>query len=230
MGCTSDNLAAVVAHPDDFAHGMGGTSVLLSEKYRFHVFCFTSGQKGIPGKGPGEAGAIREAEEQKAAAEISGSVTFYRQMDGELYAGRELCEDLAVKLKEVDPAAVFTLWPINVPDHSAVSNICTSAMHLAEIYFTSELYFLENGIGGQTNQFDPDMYVDISGVIEQKREMVTCHASQNPDKTAVDNVIFRNVYRGKAARVEYAEVFKTVHAIGNRRWDRKAGSILLDIV
>ena len=229
MASRKRSVVFVTAHPDDLSHAMGGTAVLLSRQYRVHVLCLTRGERGIRGKSMAQAAAIRSREERAAAALIGARVTFLGQIDGEVYAERRVCARVARILKRLRPMALFTLWPLNVPDHVACYTIAVKALHLAGIFYTTEVYMGENGIGGQTNQFDPDLYVDITKVLDAKRELVRCHRSQNPTGADVERVLERNRLRGMMARCEWAEPFKSVMPIANRRWGRKAGSLLLGL-
>ena len=222
------NILCTAAHPDDIAHAMGGTAMLLKDRYKLHVVCATKGERGIKGKSMSEAAAIREKEEAAACATMGAELTFLGEIDGEVFAGRDVCERIAAIVKELEPVAVFTLWPINVADHLMAAAATVKALYMADRFFTTELYFYENGMGGQTNQFEPDLYVNISDVIEQKRALVRCHASQNPSERMVEDVIDRSRIRGRLARCEYAEGFKTAMPLMARRWGRKAGSLLLE--
>ncbi len=223
------NIVVVTAHPDDFAHSMGGTAILLSKRYALHVLCATKGQRGIRGTGMREAAAIREKEEEAANALAGASVRFLGRTDGDVHADEDLCQAIAAVVEELLPVALFTLWPVNVPDHFMVYAAAMKALHLAGRYYETEVYMSENGVGGQTCQFEPDLYVDITAVVEKKREMVRCHRSQNRDEEAVERVIERNRLRGMMARCDYAEPFKTVMPLANRRWGRRAGSLLLEL-
>ncbi len=222
------NILCTAAHPDDVVHAMGGTAMLLKDRYKLHVLCATKGERGIRSKGMAEAAAIREKEEAAACAMMGAELEFLGQIDGEVFAGREVCERIAAVVKELEPAAVFTLWPVNVADHLMAAAATVKALYLADQFFTTELYFYENGMGGQTNQFDPDLYVNITDVIELKRDLVRCHASQNPTEAMADDVLERGRIRGRFARCEYAEGFKTPMPLMGSRWGRKAGSLLLE--
>jgi len=103
------------------------------------------------------------------------------------------------------------------------------ALEMAERLYETEIYMSENNIGGQTCQFNPDVYVNIDAMVDQKREVIRCHKSQNPTEEHVEKVILRNRFRGMMARCEYAEPFKTVFPIMNDRWGRKSHTILLDL-
>ncbi len=223
------NILFVEAHPDDIVHGMGGTAWRLKDDYDLHLVCLTSGQRGIRGKSAEEAAAIRIAEERAACELLGAEATFMGEMDGELFAGRELCEKVADIVRRLEPAAVFTLWPVNVPDHTAACEVATKALHLAKVFFTTELYMIENGMGGQTNQFEPDVYVNISDVIEHKRQLMRCHRSQVPDEARVERTLERNRFRGLLARCDWAEPFKTYWPLMGTRWERKSTCILWEL-
>jgi LmbE family N-acetylglucosaminyl deacetylase len=229
MAETRRRIVAVVAHPDDFAHSMGGTAILLSRSYDLHVICLSKGERGMKGASMAQAAAIREQEERQADALAGASVRFLGAIDGDIHAGPEQCARVAEVIREVKPVALFTLWPVNVPDHLMVYAMAIKALHLAGVFYETEVYLSENGIGGQTMQFEPDLYVDITEVVAQKRAMARCHLSQNPDEQAVERVIERNRIRGMMARCDYAEPFKTVMPLANKRWGRTAGSLLLEL-
>jgi len=222
------NILCTEAHPDDVVHAMGGTAWLLKDRYKLHILCATKGQRGIRGKSMDEAAAIREKEEAAACEMLGAELNFLGMTDGEVFAGPQVCERIAGIVRELEPVAVFTLWPINVADHLMAAAATVKALYMADHFFTTELYFYENGMGGQTNQFDPDLYVNISDVIDRKRELVRCHASQNRSDGMVEDVIERSRLRGKFARCDYAEGFKTPMPLMGSRWGRKAGSLLLE--
>lgn len=207
-------IACVIAHPDDLDHSMGGTAWMLKDACDLHVICATKGEHGIAGKSPEEAGAIREKEQAAACDLLDAELTFLGRIDSQLYTDKAICDEVAQLLGRLRPAAVFTLWPINEhPDHTAIYDITIRAMRQAGIYDRTEIYLTENAIGTQTNQFQPDVYVDISNVIEAKKALARCHRSQNPREEDVDKVVARNQLRGLLAGCQYAEGFKTVHPL-----------------
>ncbi len=223
------NIAIVVAHPDDVAFCMGGTAWLLKDRYKLHVFCMTQGQRGLKDRSMDETAAIRKLEEQAACDLLGAELHWGGLIDGEVFAGRETCEWLAGELKALDPVAVFTMFPIDVADHATVYILATKAMHLAGIFHEVELYLMEAGAGGQTNQFDPDLYVDVTPVVEDKKRLMRCHICQIRDEAGVERWLTRERFRGRLARCEYAEGFKLYYPIVNQRWGRKPGYLLLDL-
>ncbi len=107
-------------------------------------------------------------------------------------------------------------------------HIAQRALYFADAYYTTELYLYETSIGGQTNHFHPDIYVNISQVAEKKVELIRCHESQCGG--ALDeHLLGDNKFRGREARVEYAEGFKPIHKMVGTRWERRSRYLLLDL-
>ena len=222
-------IALVVAHPDDVAFCMGGTALLLKDRYRLHVLCASKGERGLSRDPRASTARIREKEEAAACARLGAELTFLGETDGEIFAGRAVCTRVAGILKRLDPAALFTLWPVDVPDHVAASGIGTKALRMAGRFDTTQVYFFEAGMGGQTNQFEPDLYVNIDAVAEGKRELIRCHACQNPGDRSAAAMLERDRFRGRLARCEYAEGFRTPNPLIGTRWNRRAECLLLEL-
>jgi LmbE family N-acetylglucosaminyl deacetylase len=222
-----ENIVFIVAHPDDMAYGMGGTAWLLKEKYNLHVLCATRGEKGLPGvMSEKETAAIREPEERQATEDLLGATeTFLGRIDREVFADKVTSEKVANILIELNPVAVFTLWPIDShPDHSAVSELTKKAIFISEL--DCELLFCEERLDCQTSQFQPDIYVDISSVMDFKLQMLRKHVCQNPNDKMAQCAIKQSGARGMKRSVEYAEGFKTIHPLGTNR----KNSILLELI
>ena len=226
----SESVVFIVAHPDDVAHSMGGTTLLLRKKgYGLHVFCATKGERGIRGKTCDEAARIREAEEAAVCRRLDASLTFLGQIDGEAHADRETCQMVADGLKRLQPKAIFTLWPINRHlDHVAAYDITMQALRSACLPQDIDVYMSENDIG-VTRQFEPDILVDISDVIEEKKELVRMHKSQNPNEERVNSVIERNAFRAKFTRCAFVEAFKMMSPVTAYQSGHVAGEVLINI-
>ncbi len=230
MKSKPESVVFIVAHPDDVAHAMGGTAWLLRDKYSLHVFCATRGERGIAGGTPEAAAGIREKEEMAVCRRLNAGLTFLSQMDGEVYSTPEACQIVAGELKRLQPRAIFTLWPVNRhPDHVAAYDIAMQAVKYSGISPDTDVFMAENDIGGVTRQFEPDILVDISDVIEQKKELVRLHKSQNPDEEAVNLVIGRNVFRAKFTHCAYAEAFKMTSPVTAYQSGHVAGEVLINI-
>ena len=205
-----DPLVFIVAHPDDVSDGMGGTAWRLKDSYKLYVLCATRGDKGVPGQDGAATAAIREKEEAAACKMLNADLTFLGQNDGEVFAGREVCQQVGGILKEINPKAVFTIWPVDRhPDHAAVSGITTKAVRLAGI--NPDVYYCMEG-RSQTMHFNPDIYIDITPVIKEKLKLIRCHVCQNTDDRMARHFLEQAKDRGKEAGCEFAEGFKLVDA------------------
>jgi LmbE family N-acetylglucosaminyl deacetylase len=230
-----DNAVIINVHPDDWEFGMGGTAWLLKDRYRFHVLCLTKGERGYKWKGEGlqppsaELADRRAAEQQSACALIGATATFLGEIDGEAHASKPLCDKVTDILKDLDPAVVFTQWAVEVPDHAASYLATIRAMWNTGLIHQRDLYFFEDSMGGQTNQFQPDLYVDITDVIEQKIKLGQCHVSQNSPEGWDKFIRKQSEFRGLLARCQYAEPFKTYYPLVNRRWGRRTNHVLLNL-
>lgn len=222
------NIVLMAAHPDDIAMSMGGTAWLLKDRYQLHVICLSKGERGLKGTPMDQTAAIREKEEQGACDLLGATLTFGGQIDGEIYPDRSLCERVAEMLKKLEPVALFTMWGVEVPDHEAAHMTARRALQLAGMKDAIEEYMYEAGPGGQTNMFDPDLYVNISDVAEEKKRLIRCHACQ-VSEAGVERWMRLDAFRGRLARCEYAEGFKVTNPLINKRWGRKVGYLLLDL-
>ena len=228
------NVVFVVGHPDDVPLSFGGTAWLLKDLYRLHVLCASKGERGYRYEGEGrtppseEVGATRAAEEAASCAMLGAELRFLGQVDGDIYAGPEVCNLVAGMLAELKPAAVFTHGPFEKPDHAAVYGIATRALHLAGLFWTTELY-MPVGTGTEFNNAKPDVYVNISPVIEQKRALIRCHKRHSKTEADVEEWIAPNRHLGHMAKCDFAEAYASGLAMMAERWKREAGSILMKL-
>ncbi len=136
-------LAAVFAHPDDDAYGVGGTIALEGDDLELTVILATSGEAGQisdPSLAtPENLGEVREAEERAALAELGASdatLHFLRYPDGGLAGAdrAELVERVTELLKAARPHVVVTFGPEGVTkhdDHITTGQASTEAFHRA---------------------------------------------------------------------------------------------------
>jgi LmbE family N-acetylglucosaminyl deacetylase len=101
---------AIVAHPDDLEYGAAAAIARWTAQGKRVVYCLaTSGEAGIDGLTPEEAGPLRE-EEQRASAAIVGVdvVEFLGHQDGVLEYGLPLRRDIARAVRRHRPDVVIT--------------------------------------------------------------------------------------------------------------------------
>jgi LmbE family N-acetylglucosaminyl deacetylase len=219
----------ISAHPDDWEGNIGGTVLLLKDQYKFHVLIATKGERGIKGKTHNEAAAIREVEAQKACDVVGADLHFMGQIDQDVYASKEAVANTVKLLEELDPELIFTMWPVDVADHAGAGTIGRLALYRTGMIYDREVYFFETKRGGQTNQFIPDFYVNVSEVIEERNELLRHHVCQNTDDRLVQSHYKQSAFHGEVARCKYAEAIKTFLPITNWRWDKDYKYSLLEI-
>jgi LmbE family N-acetylglucosaminyl deacetylase len=101
---------AIVAHPDDMEFGAAAAVARWTAQGKEIVYALvTSGEAGIDGLDPAEAGPLRE-EEQNASAAIVGvsEVVFLRLPDGVIEYGLALRRDLCRLIRKHRPDVVIT--------------------------------------------------------------------------------------------------------------------------
>ena len=216
------------AHPDDMA-AVAGTLLLLRQKgYAIHDFCLTRGEKGRTPPDGRDTATVRLEEEHAACELVGAELTCFGEPDGALFAGREICTTVADRLRQLRPAGLITHWPLEKPDHSAAFAVAFRALHLAELFFTTELYLANTD--GRSCMFTPDLYVNVSEVIEPKLAVARCYRNQW-ETTAAEPAEQAARAHGKAAWCDCAEAFATPLPLMGTRWGRRAevGRILLDL-
>lgn len=123
----------VCAHPDDVDFGAAGTVAAWTAAGDEVVYCV--GTSGEAGQHPG---AVREAEQRAAAAEVGvAEVIFLGYPDGRLTASIELRRDIARVIRRVRPDRLLTWSPeINWdqvvtthPDHRAIGEAAFAAVY-----------------------------------------------------------------------------------------------------
>lgn len=202
------SVLMVFAHPDDVACGMGGLASLLKGRFDLHCVCATRGERGLQGRNLAETGALREREQRKESELLGAELTFLGRIDRELFADAETCRQVADIVRRTQPRALFTVWPIDHhPDHSAVSEIARKALFMAQQ--PVEIVYCEED-DSQTALFTPSTYVDITGVMDGKLELVRSHACQNPDDSLAQRCLRKAARRGAECGCAYAEGYRSI--------------------
>ncbi len=131
-------VLAIVAHPDDLEYGASAAVAAWTRAGHEVVYVLvTSGEAGIDGVAPAEAGPLRERE-QRASAGVVGveTVEFLAHADGTVHAGLALRRDLAAAIRRHRPDTLLlsnhreTWGPgmLNSADHRAVGQAALDAM------------------------------------------------------------------------------------------------------
>jgi LmbE family N-acetylglucosaminyl deacetylase len=196
----SMNILAIGAHPDDIEYGCAGTLVKYADRgHRILLMILTGGEEG----GSGE----ERQREQSAAAEIIGAqqVFWGGYRDTQLPLNKELIDKIEEVLVEVKPDLIL----VNYGDDTHQDHrILTEATMSATRYVRNVLFFE----GPTTQNFNPQVFVDISDTLERKFQALKAHGSQVM-KTNIENMSIVELaranatFRGIQGRAKFAEAF-----------------------
>jgi LmbE family N-acetylglucosaminyl deacetylase len=135
---TWDRALAVVAHPDDMEFGAAAAVARWTDQGKSVVYCMvTSGEAGIDGLRPEEAGPVREQEQIDSAVVVGVDVVdFLRLPDGVLEYGIDLRRTITGAVRRHRPQIVITnnfraTWggtSLNQADHIAVGRATLDAV------------------------------------------------------------------------------------------------------
>lgn len=217
------NIAVVTAHPDDAEFLAAGTIVKYRGKgHKVTIIICTNGNIGHPTLPKEEIAKVRW-EEAKEGAKVMGVDVMNLGYDDEFMPDtKESRLKIVDALRSVKADIVFThyLYDYN-PDHRTVSRIVTDMSYLQQVKNIetkhketekpAALYYMDVLSGGE---FIPTDYVDISDVMDIKKEALLKHESQKANMkrmgTAPDilrNLEIQAAFRGMQNQCMYAEAF-----------------------
>jgi LmbE family N-acetylglucosaminyl deacetylase len=193
-------ILVIGAHPDDIEFGCGGTLIKMSKRgARIHFLVLTEG-------GAVYSPAMRRKEQQLSAKYLKAKIFWGGYKDTEVPPGKVLISKIEEIIKRVKPDIVFCNYPDDFhQDHRALASACSSATR-----YTKRVVFYEVPT---TYNFKPDVFVDVTSVMNEKLRLLKLHASQ-VNKTRVSGLTILESasscanFRGYQARVKYAEGFK----------------------
>ena len=201
------NIIVLTAHTDDIENGMGGTMTLLA-KAGHNIFSIIVT---LP-RDRAQAN-IRVDESARSHRLLGVTPVFLAQPDGEFFVSKFLRSMVKTEFDACNLDAVFTLWPADVhPDHRAVADLAMG-LCLARGVNTELLCFEVCSSGRSTTAFRPQSlgffpthYVDTTSVQVEKKALMDCQVSQDPEGMWAG---MRNVHanRGREAGCDYAEGF-----------------------
>jgi len=189
------SVLAIAAHPDDIEFVMAGTLLQLSLRgWKVHYFNIANGCCGSKTLSRSQCAAIRLKEAQRAASMLPAD--FYTPIcdDLELFYSTPLLERVSAVVRQARPSILLTHSLIDyMEDHQnaarlAVGAAFTRAMpgvftnpHMDTFEEDVAIYHAQpHGNRDPMGQVvHPTHFVDVSGVIQRKRELLAAHASQD---------------------------------------------------
>lgn len=224
------NILAFGAHPDDVEIFCGGT-LLKYAAAGHHIFIAlaTSGNQGSNViEGREEIARVREAEQLEAAKAYRAQVRFLRYDDEVLIETEEVRRNVLNAIRWADPDVIFTHFPGDMStDHNTISTIVGRVMlslpgrnikaDVAPIKKVPSLFYWDTAAG---LHFEPEVYVDITEVMDRKQQALARHKSQFAwmgvfgEQSLSDLCRIVNEFRGLQAGCRYAEGFRAYRIHG----------------
>jgi LmbE family N-acetylglucosaminyl deacetylase len=185
---------AIAAHPDDIEFLMSGTLMLLrSHGYQIHYWNLANGCCGSSKYDAATIARIRR-EEAYAAARAIGA-TFHESIcnDLEIFYDRKLLGKVASVIRDVAPEIVLTHSPVDyMEDHTNACRLAVTAafsrgmpnfvpdpprpaISTPVTVYHAQPYSHRDPLG---KPVEPVLVVDTTDIIEQKKQMLSKHASQ----------------------------------------------------
>jgi len=227
------DVLGITAHPDDVELSFGGTLLVHQQMgFKTGIVDLTEGELGTRG-----TPEIR-AEEARQAGEILGlsARENLRLPDGFFEVNKVNQLKVVEQIRRFKPRIVITnaIYDRH-PDHGRGAQLVETAFFLAglkeiktnwdgksqEAYRPEKLYFSIQSIARE-----PDVLIDVSSVIEKRREAIKAFKSQffDPNSeepaTYISSKNFMNMLEARAIEwgqkigVEYAEGFTLKHSLG----------------
>jgi LmbE family N-acetylglucosaminyl deacetylase len=220
---------AIGAHPDDIEFMMAGTLILLGQAgYELHYMTIANGSCGTTQYTYDEIVEIRGAEARAAASFISAIYHEPLVNDLDIFYEKPLLARLTAVMREVAPEILLVHAPIDyMEDHQNAARLAVSAAFCrgmpnfptdpprAPVSQEVTVYHAQphSNLDPMRQTVVPDFFVDVSGVMDTKRDMLAKHVSQKAwldESQGMDSYLISMTDAGRAAGAmsgvfEYAE-------------------------
>lgn len=202
------NVLAIGAHPDDIEFGCGGTLIKFSERgHDVFLMVMTEGQEGAPG-------TIRSREQMDSKKLLGAQDVFWGGYeDTHLMVDKEVIIKIEKVISKIKPDFIFcSYFEDTHQDHRHLAQATMSATR----YIRNVLFYE----GPTTQNFNPQVYVDISKTLDKKIDALKAHQSQITktnieDLTILELACSTATFRGIQGRVKYAEAFQSLRLFIN---------------
>ena len=225
------NVVSLMAHQDDELMCLGTMLRMRARGDRLHFICITDGSCGMiqePEMTRAEAAAVRDREMRALVGRLGATYQCLGEADEFLYDTPQVRLNLIGALRACEADVIFThAHPDYNLDHMTTNllvrqcamqgpfpMIKTPAPPLAA---APAVFLIEPSA---SFEFQPTHYVDITPVVEEKRALARCHASQDEafraglNKGLDDWICEVSSQRGAQVGVPHAEGFRPMFARG----------------
>lgn len=198
-------VLAVGAHPDDVELGCGATLLRhVATGDEVTILVLTTGQRGRV------EGLSRRAEQEEAARRLGVGLRWATFQDGSVPDGPETVTVIDEALAATRAEVLYTHASRDThQDHRATA---TASLAAARRLATILQYETPS-----TQAFEPTIYVDVAGTVEEKLATLRSHLSQVLRQGPVDleAIEAQARFRGFQGRVRYAEAFEPARLVWN---------------
>ncbi len=233
MESENRRVVAIGAHPDDVEFMCSGTLKLLREEgYEISIGVLSNGDCGSMNESPEDIIKIRRNEALDAANRLGADFHPFGEQDLRIEFNDRTIMMVTEYIRTTAPLIVFTHPHEDyMIDHEVTSKLVRTACFTAPIpnYFTRSVMpqprtsgipylFYWSPLEGRDiygDFVDQNVYIDVTGVIEFKVEMLACHRSQRDwllEQHGMDSYTetMRNTAKryGERCGFPYAEGFK----------------------
>jgi len=202
------NILAIGSHPDDIEFGCGGALTKFAAKgHQVYLLVMTRG-------GMGALPTVRAKEQADAKLILGAQQLFWGgYRDTYLVADKRMIGKIEKVIARVRPAFIFCHYPDDT--HQDHRNLCQATVSATR--YVKNVLFYE---GPTTQNFSPQVFIDISDTLEQKVAALKAHRSQIKKTNIEDLSIVELAYssanfRGIQGRVKYAEAFHSLRLFIN---------------
>lgn len=201
-------ILAIGAHPDDIEFGCGGALAKFAAKgHRIYLLVMTRGGMGAPPD-------VRAKEQSDAKSVLGAQQLFWGGYeDTHLALDTDMIGKIEAVIKKVEPAFIFCHYPDDT--HQDHRHLCQATVSATR--YVKNVLFYE---GPTTQNFSPQVFIDISDTLETKVAALRAHRSQIErtnieDLTIVELAYSSANFRGIQGRVKYAEAFHSLRLFIN---------------
>ncbi|MCD4780917.1 MAG: PIG-L family deacetylase [Candidatus Omnitrophica bacterium] len=197
------NILAFGAHPDDIELGCAGTLLKYAKQGSNVYLCVLSS-----GSEAGDA-VTREHEQEEAAKKLGVKELIWGHCeDTKISVNKNNISFIESVLQKIKPDEVYVNYYDDThQDHRALAQCVISATR-----YTQRVIYYEDYT---SNNFIPDIFVDIGEIIEEKIRIIESFKSQisrsfPSELNMIESIRAVAHFRGFQGRTKYAEGFKAL--------------------